>query len=244
MRISWRLWFRVALLVIVIALIWIRLIPHGRSPAHFGHRITDLGGYQSNEPTRWRTSSRGSVRRVLRALSGAKQGSAGIRGIFDNRYPAGGWQLSEALDATGACDDRCLRRGQSAEPSVGAEIHHPAGIPTAAACRGSAGTSLPGYSRTRRWLRELQTAKVCSLSGSSRIRRESHASAGIGDQELWRLLRKRRDLRSRERREHVETLGDKRFHSQLQLDLLAIRIENALFNERSTPSAGRSRRWG
>jgi hypothetical protein len=44
MRISWRLWFRVALLVTVIALICIRLIPHGRSPAHFGHRITDLAG--------------------------------------------------------------------------------------------------------------------------------------------------------------------------------------------------------
>jgi hypothetical protein len=42
MRISWRLWFRVALLIIVIALIWIRLIPHGRSPARSGHRITDL----------------------------------------------------------------------------------------------------------------------------------------------------------------------------------------------------------
>ena len=202
------------------------------------------GGYQPHEPTRWRTSSRGSVRRVLRALSGAKQGSAVIRGVFNYRYPAGGWQLSETLDATGACDDRCLRRGQSAKPPVGAEIHHPTGIPAAAAGRGSASTNLPGDSWTRRSLRELQAAQVCSLSRSTRIRRGSYASAGIRDQELWRLLRKRRDLRSRERRGRVETLGDNRFHSQLQLDLLAIRIEPAHLNERSRPSAGRSRHWG
>jgi hypothetical protein len=42
MRISWRLWFRVALLVIVIGLIWIRFVSHRRSPAPSGQHITDL----------------------------------------------------------------------------------------------------------------------------------------------------------------------------------------------------------
>ena len=42
MRISWRLWFRVALLVIVAALIWIRFIPHRRTPTRSGEHITDL----------------------------------------------------------------------------------------------------------------------------------------------------------------------------------------------------------
>jgi len=42
MRISWRLWFRVALFIIVVVLIWIRFVPHRRTPPHSGQRITDL----------------------------------------------------------------------------------------------------------------------------------------------------------------------------------------------------------
>jgi hypothetical protein len=42
MRGSWRLWFRVALFVIVIALIWIRFVPHRRAGSSSKSHITDL----------------------------------------------------------------------------------------------------------------------------------------------------------------------------------------------------------
>jgi len=42
MRISWRLWFRAALLVIVIVLIWIRLVPHRRTAIREKSHVTDL----------------------------------------------------------------------------------------------------------------------------------------------------------------------------------------------------------
>ena len=42
MRSSWRLWLRVALFAIVIALIWIRFVPHRRTPAQSNRRVTDL----------------------------------------------------------------------------------------------------------------------------------------------------------------------------------------------------------
>ena len=42
MRFSWRLWFRVALLVVVIVLIWIRFVPHRRSGSPSKPHITDL----------------------------------------------------------------------------------------------------------------------------------------------------------------------------------------------------------
>ena len=57
-------------------------------------------GHQPSQPARWRRHCRGSVRGLLRALSAAAAGTAGLRRGLANRYSPGERKLPETFDAS------------------------------------------------------------------------------------------------------------------------------------------------